>query len=523
MRFSRFYLLVIGLIFAAFTVVFDTFPRSTFSPLEKRDLATFPKFSFERLLSGAFTKEISTWFSDSEPYRDHFMQMSMETKHSLALSQGENNVTFHASSDATAAAGDDNAPADPEMQQYENHTADENAKISNAGIIVTGSGKNVRALMAFGGSSKGCVGYAQACNLYQKTFGKNVQVYCLIIPTAVEYYCPEQAKRISRPQFPNIKSTYALLDKEVKSVDAYTPLGQHAKEDIYLRTDHHWAPLGGYYAAEAFAKTAGVPFKDLSHYERKVLHRYVGSMYGYAKDIAIKNAPEDFVYYVPKNVAYTTTYTDYQVDKNYRVTAEGKPHNGAFFQHYRDGHPGAYCTFMGSDQRLTVVRTSTPSKRRLLILKDSFGNALPGYLFFSFGEIHVVDSRYFLKNMKNYVTQNKITDILFANNIFKAYSPHIYKSYLRFLSQSGAVSPAKSSSTKSIPTTTSPTTVSAPTSPATSSASSTSDTQTSSSSSSSSKHSTSSSKSPTSADKHSVSADKHSSSSRKSSSATSEP
>lgn len=141
MRFSRFYLLVIGLIFAAFTVVFDTFPRSTFSPLEKRDLATFPKFSFERLLSGAFTKEISTWFSDSEPYRDHFMQMSMETKHSLALSQGENNVTFHASSDATVTAGDDNAPADPEMQQYENHTADENAKISNAGIIVTGSGK----------------------------------------------------------------------------------------------------------------------------------------------------------------------------------------------------------------------------------------------------------------------------------------------------------------------------------------------------------------------------------------------
>ena len=522
MRFSRFYLLVIGLIFAAFTVVFDTFPRSTFSPLEKRDLATFPKFSFERLLSGAFTKEISTWFSDSEPYRDHFMQMSMETKHSLALSQGENNVTFHASSDATAAAGDDNAPADPEMQQYENHTADENAKISNAGIIVTGSGKNVRALMAFGGSSKGCVGYAQACNLYQKTFGKNVQVYCLIIPTAVEYYCPEQAKYISRPQFPNIKSTYALLDKEVKSVDAYTPLGQHAKEDIYLRTDHHWAPLGGYYAAEAFAKTAGVPFKDLSHYERKVLHRYVGSMYGYAKDIAIKNAPEDFVYYVPKNVTYTTTYTDYQVDKNYHVTAEGKPHSGPFFQHLRDGSGAAYCTFMGSDQRLTVVRTSTPSKRRLLILKDSFGNALPGYLFFSFGEIHVVDSRYFLKNMKDYVTQNKITDILFANNIFKAYSPHIYKSYLRFLSQSGAVSPAKSSSTKSTPATTSPTTVSAPTSSATSSttssatssASSASDTQTSSSSSS--KHSASS-------DKHSVSVDKHSSSSRKSSSATSEP
>ena len=78
MRYSRFYLLIIGLVFAAFAVVFDTFPRSTFSPLEKRDLATFPSFTVDRLLSGAFTKDISTWFSDSEPYRDHFMQMSME-------------------------------------------------------------------------------------------------------------------------------------------------------------------------------------------------------------------------------------------------------------------------------------------------------------------------------------------------------------------------------------------------------------------------------------------------------------
>lgn len=465
MRYAKFYILVIGCVFAAFAVVFDTFPRSTFSPLEKRDLATFPSFSLERLRSGAFTKEISTWFSDSEPFRDHFMQWSMETKHALALNRGEETVTFHAASDnasdngggagATSADGAGMA-ADAEMQQYENHTADENAKISNAGIIVTGTGNNVRALMAFGGSSKGCVGYAEACNLYQRTFGKNVQVYCMLIPTAVEYYCPEQAKKISRPQFPNIRSTYALLDAGVKSVDAYTPLGQHAKEDIYLRTDHHWAPLGAYYAAQAFAQTAGVPFRDLSHYDRKVVHGYVGSMYGYAKDVAIKNAPEDFVYYVPKGVTYTTTYTDYQVDKNYRVTSEGKPHNGPYFWHYRDGSAGAYCTFMGSDQRLTVVRTSTPSKRRLLLLKDSFGNALPGYLFFSFGEIHVVDSRYFLKNMKDYVAQNHITDVLFANNIFKAYSPHIYQAYLRFLNQRGVAPTAPASSGEKARTTSSP-------------------------------------------------------------------
>ena len=38
--------------------------------------------------------------------------------------------------------------------------------------------------------------------------------------------------------------------------------------------------------------------------------------------------------------------------------------------------------------------------------------------------------------MKKYVAANNITDILFANNIFKAYSSSIYRSYLRFLEQS---------------------------------------------------------------------------------------
>ena len=44
--------------------------------------------------------------------------------------------------------------------------------------------------------------------------------------------------------------------------------------------------------------------------------------------------------------------------------------------------------------------------------------------------------------MKTYVAENKITDILFANNIFKAYSSHIYGAYLRFLNQSGHILPA---------------------------------------------------------------------------------
>ena len=449
MRFSKTYLIIFGLLFAAFVVVFNTFPRSTFSELEKRELAKFPELTTEKLINGSFTSEVSSWFSDSEPFRDRFMWLSMQVKDHIRLNTGEENVTFHAaeaSPESTETMPDPEfveetiapeAPAQP--YNYENHvTADENAKIANAGIIIVGSGDNVRALMAYGGSAKGGTGYARAANLYKDTF-PSVNIYCMVIPTAVEFYCPEKVKNRTRPQRPTIDNVIRHLAPGVKPVDIYETLGEHADEDIYLRTDHHWAPLGAFYAAQKFAEVAGVPFRPLSDYDRKVVHGYVGSMYGYSQDISVKNAPEDFVYYVPRDVTYSTTYIDYTIDENYRVIGMGRPHKGVFFHRFKDGSGAAYCTFMGSDTRITRVKTSTHNGRRVLILKDSFGNALPGYLFYSFEEVHVIDSRYFTKNMVEYVKENQITDILFANNIFKAYSSGTYAKYIRYLTQTNGL------------------------------------------------------------------------------------
>lgn len=442
MRYPRLYLAAIGLLFAVAVVWFDTFPRSTYSPLEKRELAAFPALSADSLLSGAFTRDVAAWFSDTEPGRDGFMTFSMRIKDLQRLSTGDDAVTFHAAAPAPAAG----AAAAPGAGGEDGDTlrsplADENAKIASAGIIVVGSGEKVRALMAYGGGKTACKGYAEAANRYAETFGPGVRVYLMVVPTSVEFYCPDKARRATRPQRPTIDDAHSRLAPGVRAVDAYKALARHVDEDIYLRTDHHWAPLGAFYAAREFARVAGVPFRELDAYERRVVHRYVGSMYGYSKDISLKHAPEDFVYYVPRGVDYTTTYTDYTIDADYRVVAEGKPHRGAFFQRYRDGSGGAYCTFMGGDTRITRVETSAPGRRRLLILKDSFGNALPGYLFYSFEQIHVVDSRYFTKNMRAYVAEHGITDILFANNIFKACSSATYRNYVRFLSQSGVIVP----------------------------------------------------------------------------------
>ena len=444
MKHDKIFLIIVGIVFTAFVLVFDTFPRPRYSELEKRDLATFPSFTLDSLWSGDYAEAVGKWFSDSQPFRDDFMAFSMMVEDWMVLRFGDDHVTYHASTEGMADFADmEGVEPDGQLAEQDGRipggyvnklTANEKAKVANAGIVIIGRNENVRALMCFGGSANAGTPYANVCNRYSEVF-PNVNIYCLIVPSAAAFYMPEKVQKMSKDQSATIRNIYSHLDSAVHAVDVFTELAKHAAEDIYLRTDHHWSPLGAYYAARKFAEVANVPFHELAdsqYYTPDTVPRFVGSMYGYSKDISVKKAPEDFIYYIPVKAQYETTFVNYEVDENYQVVSVGRPHKEEFFKKFRDGSSMAYSTFMGGDTKLTQVRTDVANGRRLIILKDSYGNALPGYLFYSFEEIHVIDGRYFTHNMKDYVREHKITDILFANNIFQACGGR-YRAYEFFL------------------------------------------------------------------------------------------
>lgn len=316
------------------------------------------------------------------------------------------------------------------------HNLDSKAHLANAGIIIVEDGAQTRAMNPYRGGTESGIPYAEIANTYKREMPR-VNVYCMTVPTAVEFYCPDMALAAgwTKKQHPTINRTYAHLSDSVYAVDAYSNIAKHTDEAIYSRTDHHWAPLGAFYAAEAFAKTAGVPFRQLNDgYQQHTIHRYVGSMYSFSKDYSVKQAPEDFVYHTPTDVEYTTSYIVFKTEKG-RILSEYKLPESTFFKKFSDGSGAAYCTFMGGDSKITTVKTSTKNGRRLIIFKDSFGNAIPGYLFYSFEEIHVIDCRFFNRNIIKYVEENKITDILFANNATHANSSKFMGNYRRFLTQ----------------------------------------------------------------------------------------
>lgn len=345
-----------------------------------------------------------------------------------AFAQTDNNTTSHWPKLPQAAA-------DRVVTPFVNHLTAKSPvrKAKKANILLIGTGDTLRACNPCGQASGNGIRYANTANRYRRELGDSVNIYCMPIPTSVEYYCPDAAKSWTRPEHPVLNKMFATLSDSVFAVNVYNILGDHYAEPIFSRTDHHWAPLGAYYAAMQLCKVAGVPFADLTHYKKHVIHRYVGTMAAFSGEDVVRKAPEDFYYYTPET-KYTTTYINYQLS-NHKPVREDAPKTGSFFVSYPDGSSAAYCTFMGGDAKITQVRTEVNNHRRVLIFKDSFGNAIPGYLFFSFEEVHVVDFRFFMRNIKQYVRENKITDVVFANNLTHACSAASSNAYDHFLIQ----------------------------------------------------------------------------------------
>lgn len=326
------------------------------------------------------------------------------------------------------------ADADQGYVYINSITADAPFRRVRRGILVVGGGDTIRAMEPFSGPDANLVRYASTVNAYHHALGDSVTIYCMPIPTQAAFYCPEDAEEHTQDQAPAMQRIFSELDPDIISVDLFPVLGEHASEHIYLRTDHHWAPLGAYYAAQEFAMAAMVPFRTLDQFDVHEIPGFVGTMLGFSGDRRVKNAPETFVYFTPRETSVETYYVNYKLDRTRKkIVSVSQESSGSFFIPAKG--VATYCTFMGGDNKLTRVETRVGNGRRLAILKDSYGNALPAFLFNSFEEIHVIDCRYFPLNIIAYLRGHGITDVLFANNMTHATMLHTCDTYDTYLSQ----------------------------------------------------------------------------------------
>lgn len=274
--------------------------------------------------------------------------------------------------------------------------------IDDSGIMISEIDGHYRGLMPCWGTYSLCESWAESVNTFKELL-PDVSVYNMVVPTSSEFYVPEGFDNFTSSQWNKIDHIRTKL-VNVKNVDAYSALAAHTDEAIYSRTDHHWFPLGGYYAAQAFSVEAGVSFPYLSAYKKVTRGGFVGSMYMYTESSLLYNDPEDFDLYIPpNNNSLKTTYYDGYFQNGRSGNLITSPDGGAY-----------YCSFLGADNIIAEIETGVKNGRTLVIFKESYGNAVVPFLTASFEKIYVCDIRYFYINAVDFCKNVGATDLLFS-------------------------------------------------------------------------------------------------------------
>ena len=411
--------------------------ESGFINSENRNLATFPKFSISSWFKGDFAKGVTEYYTDTLPYREALKKAAAELseytgiKSDVAVKGKLKTVkkekldeekiaqtttvtaftgkvtTTTTKKGETATTTTTKKTEKEEIVEVPDNMDDVNWE---GNVIVVGSGKNVRAVDAYYGSFDIGEQYAEVVNKWKADLGDTVNVYNMTIPTASAYYLPEKFKENVSDQKDNIVNIDANL-KGVIGVEIYDTLDDHKKEYIYSRTDHHWQPLGAYYAMKVFAEKAGIDYPELSTYDEWKIENFVGTMYAYSEyDPQIAANPDTFIYYKPDNEYKVTYYDTYFQNPNYN--------DGLFFD-YAEG-VNCYSAILNVDSEIAEIETDCDNGRTLVIFKDSFGNATVPFLTHGFSKIYVCDFRYFDINAIDFCKQVGCTDLLFAISITSA-------------------------------------------------------------------------------------------------------
>ncbi|MBO5130260.1 MAG: hypothetical protein J6B95_07955 [Oscillospiraceae bacterium] len=384
------FLLLVGLI--------STFDKdATFSESERRQLKTRPKLTISSLLDGTYFIDYREYFADTFPGRESLMEknVSLNNFYYFAGLGSEDNASLVVDFSSNAAQHGE-ALKDPDATTPTEETAapEEEEKIPQQ-TEPAGVAEQLGSVVLIGDSAfdvpsakgEAITRYAKAVSAIADTLGSGVRTISMPVPNSAEFYTKNEYHTGSHSQKAMVEKVRDNLGENVTYVDAYTEIAKHIDEYIYFRTDHHWTHLGAYYAYTALCETLGYEAATLDQFETGQWDNFVGSMYTYISNYpqaaVLKNNP-DTVYYWKPFADCTTKY--------YSNTGLTDPVTMGTICKVREEVENKYLTFMGGDHPVTIVETNTNGPC-ILVIKESYGNALISWLTSNYSKIILIDPR----------------------------------------------------------------------------------------------------------------------------------
>lgn len=332
-------------------------------------------------------------------------------KNSTANAQANNAGAESPTQTATAVA----VPSDAQTATQPVSTNDiqdngEDGYVTDSGIYIW----NNQAFEMFYGDESMAQTYASAISYYRQQLDSSINVYNMVVPTHIAFGLPDRLENSvdSKNQADYLNAVYNSYSTDVKGVNIFNALEQHKTEYIFFNTDHHWTSLGAYYAYQEFCLTAGEAPVDINTITPYDIPGFVGSLYTATNAEVLNNNPDTVRYY---DMPETYTMNLLQQDATEYMTLDSMYYSGS------TAGSETYGVFIWGDNPVTkIVNTQPKNSRKLLVVKESFGNAIVPWFINNYNEVHAIDFRYYEGNLSSYCTENGITDVLFINGVMSS-------------------------------------------------------------------------------------------------------
>lgn len=438
-------------------VLLIALPKQTVAEDENRVLQGTPVFSVKNWFSGEFAKQCETYFADHFPARQSLISVDRWAKGLTEIGgKSEDDVQFvsgkreHGKGDqrfittapnqdqpnkpeSTAKVGGDQAtvpaktepaPTEPAPtygrelgQQFDFETQDGELSYQDYSVMIA----NGRAMEVFYTADSVEKDYADALNHLAAKLPADMRMFNILVPTAAEFYGPEEFRTGGYSQYDAINRVYRMLDERIATVDAYNELARHTKEYIYFRTDHHWNGAGAYYGYKAFCERAGLEPTPLKDMKKRVLDEpFLGTLYGMTNNNPqLKEFKDHAEFYFQKHQGKLVYYTDSTMSDGIQ---------GVFMNPDID-MGNQYLMYTGGDVPLAHIKSTNTNGKSCVVFKESYGNAFAAYLVDNYEDIYLIDPRSFTDNVYPLLEQLGIDDVIVINYAFAMGNPYWMKGF----------------------------------------------------------------------------------------------
>ncbi len=344
-----------------------------FSPNENRYLAETAELSWDNILSGKFQDGLEDYLRDQVCFRDGWITV----KTGIQKACGDTDI-------GGAYVGKDGydfekiTPEDVDEKQV-----DRNIKSVEDYFMTASETIDKQKLSFLLVPTSGLV--------MQEKLPKNARLF-------------DQAKYIDQVQ---------KAMKDYNFVDVRDTLMDHNDEYIYYKTDHHWTSAGACLAYDAWSeRTGGEAETEDGLVKNVVSDKFRGSLYSKILD-ADSAHDEIWTYGLQKDEAFGS--------KDCTVTIDEKQQLDSIYDDEKLQEKDKYAYFLGGNYgQVHIQNQKAASKakgKNILIIKDSFANSFVPFVTQDYENIYMVDLRYYNGDMKAYLQEHEITDVLVLYNV----------------------------------------------------------------------------------------------------------